>query len=67
MQINRSLSLSLSLSLSVCVCVVSGIWGTLLELALQFVQKHCSHSLVKEQDPICAWMNEIAQHQSAGD
>ena len=45
---------------------VSDVWGTLLEHGLRFTQGRHTHNSVKEQDPICAWTNGIAQHQSAG-
>ena len=46
--------------------VVPDVWGMLLEHGLQFVQ-HChTHNSVKGQDPFCAWMNKITQHQSPG-
>ena len=40
--------------------------GTLLEHGLRFAQKRRTRNSVKERDPICAWTNGIAQHQSAG-
>ena len=45
--------------------VVRDVWGTLLELGLQFVQRRRTRNSLKERDPICAWTNEIAQHQSS--
>ena len=48
--------------------VLSDVWGTLLpvERDLRFVQRPHRGNLEKEQDPISAWTNGIAQHQSAG-
>ena len=40
--------------------------ATLLVHGLRFVQRHHTRNSVKERDPICAWTNGIAQHQSAG-
>ena len=37
--------------------VVHGLW---------FAQRRHTRNSVKERDPICAWTNGIAQHQSAG-
>ena len=45
--------------------VVPDVWDTLLEHGLRFVQRHRTRNSVKERDPICAWTNGIAQHQSA--
>ena len=33
---------------------------------LRFAQRRHTRNSVKERDPICAWTNGIAQHQSAG-
>ena len=46
--------------------VVPDVRDTLLERSLRFVQRRHTRNLVKEPDPICAWTNGIAQHQSAG-
>ena len=43
--------------------VVPDVWDTLLERGLRFVQWRRTRNLVKKRDPICAWTNEIAQHQ----
>ena len=40
--------------------------GHLLVHGLRFVQRRHTRNSVKERDPICAWTNGIAQHQSAG-
>ena len=42
------------------------LYGTLLVHGLQFAQRRHTRNSVKERDPICAWTNGIAQHQSAG-
>ena len=39
--------------------VVPDVWGTLLERGLRFVQRRCTRNSMKEQDPICAWINGI--------
>ena len=46
--------------------VVPDVWGTLLVHGLRFALRLHTRNSVKERDPICAWTNEIAQHQSAG-
>ena len=46
--------------------VVPDAWNTLLECGLRFAQRRLTCNSVKERDPICAWTNGIAQHQSAG-
>ena len=46
--------------------VMPDVWGTLLERGLLLVQRRCTRNSVKKQDPICAWTNGIAQHQSSG-
>ena len=46
--------------------VVPDVWGTLLVHGLRFALRRHTRNLVKERDPICAWTNGIAQHQSAG-
>ena len=43
--------------------VVPDLWGTLLKRGLRFVQRRHTRNSVKMRDPICAWTNEIAQHQ----
>ena len=40
--------------------------GHLLVHGLRFAQRRHTRNSVKERDSICAWTNEIAQHQSAG-
>ena len=42
------------------------VWDTLLERGLRFAQRRHTRNSVKEQNPICAYTNGIAQHQSAG-
>ena len=46
--------------------VVPDVCGTRLERGLRFVQRRRTRDSVKERDPICAWTNGIAQHQSSG-
>ena len=46
--------------------LVTNVWGTLLGHGLRFAQRSRTRNSVKERDPICAWTNGIAQHQSAG-
>ena len=46
--------------------MVPDVWGTLLVHGLRFAQRRHTRNSVKERDPICAWTNGIAQHQSAG-
>ena len=45
--------------------VVPDVQGTLLEHGLRFVQRRHIRNSVKKRDPISAWTNGIAQHQSA--
>ena len=40
--------------------------GHAVSTGLQFAQRLHTCNSVKERDPICAWTNGIAQHQSAG-
>ena len=47
--------------------VVADVWSTLLERGLRFVQRRHIRNSLKERESICAWTNEIAQHQFAGD
>ena len=45
------------------LCLLPKVWGILLAHDLQ---RHHTYNSVKEQDPICAYMNGNTQHQSAG-
>ena len=47
--------------------VVPYVLGTLIGRGLRFEQWRRTRNLVKERNPICAWMNEITKHQFAGD
>ena len=40
--------------------------GHVIGHSLLFIQGSRTCNLAKERDPICAWTNGIAQHQTAG-
>ena len=41
-------------------------WFPMLGRGLRFVQWRRTRNLMRKQDSVCAWANEISQHQFAG-